>query len=531
MYLSHFKLVKKPFDIGPNPEFLWLGEKHREGLATLKYGILENKGFLMFTGDVGTGKTALIRAIEKEIQAKIIVVSIPDPGMDLLDFYNFMASELKMDRSFRSKGEFLVHFKRLTLDMASSYQRVLMIIDEAQRLTNDLLEEIRLLSNIDLGGKVFINTFFVGQSEFKAILAKNENRAVRQRIAVSYELSPLTAEEVRQYIEHRLKVAGATQEIFDPKAIRLIHGFSKGYPRLINIICDHALLSGYSLGVDSIGEDILKECFDELKITIGLNLHEETTMKRTEPQKNSHKTSLVPGKAEERNFSWRRAAVFAGIFTPLGVGWYLVGDRIPIELAYRGRGKELAPIQGLQAPKQGSLPQEASNVPTTGAPPLARTENASTVPLSLPPAIAPQAAVASHHSASTPPIAPVRTLSPTEDLRLKEFVVYFSQNSTEIPIYAQDIILAAASLLKSFPKTQARIEGHTDSIGDLAYNKFISERRAVSVKNYLESQEIEPHRLSVLGFGPENPLESNSTSDGRSKNRRVVIRIVTSNPR
>ncbi|RPI69095.1 MAG: hypothetical protein EHM38_07895, partial [Geobacteraceae bacterium] len=118
MYLSYYNLVKKPFDISPNPEFLWLGEKHREGLATLKYGILENKGFLMITGDVGTGKTALIRAIENEIQAKIIVVTIPDPSLSLMDFYNVMAAELNMGRSFENKGGFLIEFKKLILKAA-----------------------------------------------------------------------------------------------------------------------------------------------------------------------------------------------------------------------------------------------------------------------------------------------------------------------------------------------------------------------------------------------------------------------------
>ena len=269
MYLSYYNLVKKPFDISPNPEFLWLGEKHQEGLATLKYGILQNKGFLMITGDVGTGKTALIRAIENEIQAKIIVVTIPDPSLSLMDFYNVMAAELNMGRSFENKGGFLIEFKRLILKAASSHQRVLMIIDESQRLTSALLEEIRLLSNIDLGGNVLINTFFVGQSEFKALIAKNENRAVRQRITVSYELSPLTLDETRQYIGHRLKVAGASRPIFTPEAIRLIHGHSRGYPRLINIICDHALMSGYSRGVDRIDETIIKECGNELRIAIG----------------------------------------------------------------------------------------------------------------------------------------------------------------------------------------------------------------------------------------------------------------------
>ena len=182
----------------------------------------------MITGEVGTGKTALIRAIEHEIQAKIIVITIPDPSLSLMDFYNVMASELNMNRSFENKGGFLIEFKKLILKAASTHQRVLMIIDESQRLNSALLEEIRLLSNIDVGGKVLINTFFVGQLEFKAMLARNENRAVRQRITVSYELSPLTVDETREYIGHRLKVAGSSQPIFTPGAIRLIHSSPGG---------------------------------------------------------------------------------------------------------------------------------------------------------------------------------------------------------------------------------------------------------------------------------------------------------------
>ena len=342
--------IKKPFDISPNPEFLWLGEKHREGLATLKYGILENKGFLMITGDVGTGKTALIRAIEKEIQAKIIVVTIPDPNLSLMDFYNVMAAELNMGRSFENKGGFLIEFKKLILKAASSHQRVLIIIDESQRLSSALLEEIRLLSNIDLGGNVLINTFFVGQLEFKALIARNENRAVRQRITVSYELAPLTADETPQYIGHRLKVAGASRPIFTPEAIRLIHGYSQGYPRLINIICDHALMSGYSRGVDRIDEKIIKECGRELKVAIGSDPSEEKTMPPAEPQKKKPAAGLSPVPAADQSHPWRGALVFAGFLALLGLTWYFAGDRISNELARWGKGKELTTLQGQKAP-------------------------------------------------------------------------------------------------------------------------------------------------------------------------------------
>ena len=588
MYLSHYKLDKKPFDISPNPEFLWLGEKHREGLAILKYGILENKGFLMITGDVGTGKTALIRSIENEIQAKIIIVTIPDPSLSLMDFYNIMAAELNMGRSFENKGGFLIEFKRFILKAASSHQRVLIVIDESQRLTSALLEEIRLLSNIDLGGNVLINTFFVGQLEFKALLARNENRAVRQRITVSYELSPLTADETPKYIWHRLKVGGTSQPIFTPEAIRLIHSYSRGYPRLINIICDHALMSGYSRGVDRIDEKIIKECGDELRVAIGSDPHEEKPMPPAELPKKKPAAGLSPVPAADQSRPWRGALFFAGFLSLLGLTWYFAGDRISNELARWGKGKELATLQGQKAPaltgetpdrvpplasdsgvtsklqevpaakpsqealtktkketpavtpSKASPPQAVPSVAPTAPAPVdssaaVKTETVAAVPITTPPPVsvspppsAPQASgVPPQAAAAAPPAAVAAKPPSTESVRLKEFVVYFTQNSTEIPIYANDILSNTANFLKSVPESQALIEGHTDSIGDPAYNRFISAERAASVRNYLIGQGIEARRLAASGLGPEKPIESNNTPEGRSKNRRVVIRIVT----
>jgi general secretion pathway protein A len=586
MYLSYYHLVKKPFDISPNPEFLWLGEKHREGLATLKYGILQNKGFLMITGEVGTGKTALIRAIENEIQAKIIIVPIPDPSLSLMDFYNIMAAELNMGRSFENKGGFLIEFKRFILEAASSHQRVLIIIDESQRLSSALLEEIRLLSNIDLGGKVLINTFFVGQLEFKALIARSENRAVQQRITVSYELLPLTADETQQYIGHRLKVAGASKPIFTPEAIRRIHSYSKGYPRLINIICDHALMSGYSREVDRIDEKIIKECGNELRVAIGSDPPEEKTMPPAAPQKKEPAAGISPVSAADRHRPWRGAVVFGGFLVLLGLTWYFAGGRISDELARWGKGKESTTLQGQKPPAstekktdrvsplasdigvQPKLQEVPAAKPspedsiktnketpsvTSGAasPPqtvpaaapttlttvdstaAVKTETVTAVPITPPPVFVSPPPVARPAPEVLPQVAasgPSETVaakpSATESSRMKEFVVYFTQNSTEIPIYAKDILLTTANLLKAFPETQALIEGHTDSTGDPAYNKFISGERATSVRNYLVEQGIEARRLVASGLGFEKPMESNSTTEGRSKNRRVVIKIV-----
>lgn len=561
MYLSHYGLSKKPFEISPDPDFLWLGENHREGLAILKYGILENKGFLLITGEVGTGKTALIRAIEKEVQARAIIVTIPDPGMSLMDFYNFMASELHMDRSFKNKGEFLIHFKKLILNAFSSYRRVLLIIDESQRLNHELLEEIRLLSNIDLAGKVLINIFFVGQTEFRQILARDENRAVRQRITVSYHLPPLTPEEVVKYISHRLAVAGASREIFTPDALQSVYRFSKGFPRLINIVCDHALMTGYARALERVDAKIIRECGEELRVTIGAGLPEPEDQRPARPP--AREVAPRPSPSEGRQpRAARSMVIFATFALLLGIGWHFWGDRVSDELERWGRGKELRRTQGsMESEGSGNLnfvpPLRVESGPREPKPAEAAADaSRETAPLASKPAsaAAPKAESGEQAPAPGPPMAEPHTVSPppaiavepaakptppapgpstpaaAEPFKLKDFIVYFTQNSVEIPLYANDVLATAAALLKTNPRTSGIIEGHTDSTGDPGYNKLVAENRAIAVKTYLVQLGIEPFRLAIEAFGPDKPMDTNSTSEGRSKNRRVVIRIVPGKP-
>ena len=148
MYLSYYDLASKPFQISTDPKFLWLGEKHKEALATLRYGVWDNKGFLLLTGDVGTGKTTLINALINNIKGKVIVATVPDPGLEKMDFFNYIANAFKIKKVFQSKGSFLIYFKYFLLHVYKKKGKVLLIIDEAQRLNQELLEEILLLSNI-----------------------------------------------------------------------------------------------------------------------------------------------------------------------------------------------------------------------------------------------------------------------------------------------------------------------------------------------------------------------------------------------
>ncbi|MDX2440848.1 MAG: AAA family ATPase, partial [Desulfobacterales bacterium] len=268
MYLSHYNFTEKPFQITTDPKFIWLGEKHLEALSTLKYGILENKGFLLLTGDVGTGKTMLVNCLVTKLDIETIIATIPDPDLEILDFFNSLADSFKINKKFESKGGFLVHLKAFLHKAHAENKSVLLIIDEAQRLNHKLLEEIRLLSNIELYSKKLINIFFVGQNEFNDILMEEKNRAVRQRIALRYNIDPLTERETEEFIKHRLEVAGAKGNVFSTSAIHEIYLFSGGYPRLINVMCDHALLTGYTKGMKKVSVKIIRECAEELKIPV-----------------------------------------------------------------------------------------------------------------------------------------------------------------------------------------------------------------------------------------------------------------------
>ncbi|MCK4984448.1 MAG: AAA family ATPase, partial [Desulfobacterales bacterium] len=198
-----------------------------------------------------------------------LIATIPDPDLQIMDFFNLLAYEFKMNKTFASKGDFLIQFKQFLLESYDSDKKVLLIIDEAQRLNLELLEQIRLLSNIEMDYRKLINIFFVGQIEFNQMLMEEKNKAVRQRIAVSFQLEPLTEKETADYIDHRLKLAGSNGGIFKPAAMREVFSLSNGYPRLINIICDYALMTGYSSGLQIIDAGVIKGCGKELHISIG----------------------------------------------------------------------------------------------------------------------------------------------------------------------------------------------------------------------------------------------------------------------
>jgi type II secretory pathway predicted ATPase ExeA len=264
MYLFHYNLAEKPFEINTDPKFLWLGEKHKEALAILEYGVVSHKGFLLLTGEVGTGKTTLINALLKGLYDDTIVANVKDPKLDVIGFFNLISRLFKIRQIFDHKEHFILHFSKVLRRAHLNNKRFLLIIDEAHTLSKELLEQIRLLSNIELPEKKLINIFLVGQPELNRLLLSPECRALRQRIVLAYHIKPLEKNETREYIRHRLRVARAKTELFSRNAMDEIHRLSNGYPRLINILCDQALWTGYLREMKSITPAVIRECSEEL---------------------------------------------------------------------------------------------------------------------------------------------------------------------------------------------------------------------------------------------------------------------------
>jgi len=264
MYLSFYKLSEKPFNISTDPRFLWRGEKHQEALANLKYGLQEANGYVVLTGDVGTGKTTLVNALIETLADNVLIANINHPTLDIVEFFRLVAKTYDASVEITNKTEFLLFFRSFLQKKHAAGKNVLLVIDEAHRLSKELLEEIRLLSNMEQAGKKLINIFFVGQNELKEVLLCSTCRALRQRITLFYDIEPLSEDETLDYVVHRLKVAGTDEQVFTLAAIHAIHNFTRGYPRLINILCDRALLTGYVKEQRLIDADIVIECAREI---------------------------------------------------------------------------------------------------------------------------------------------------------------------------------------------------------------------------------------------------------------------------
>jgi general secretion pathway protein A len=266
MYLAHFQLKKEPFGMAPDPEFLWIGSQQARLFETLSDAVFNREGSVLLTGDIGTGKTAMVKSLARQDGVAAVFVTAGGPDLSGLDFYHVLAAEFQMDRRFESREQFRADFSAVLAQRFGAYRKVIIVIDEAQRIGRGALQDLIALSSLQPAGKKLVKILLVGQLAFNA----EADGGALPGIAARCCLEPLTEGDSRDYIAHRLKAAGREQPLFNADAVREIHALSKGYPRLINIICDHALLYGYSANLEQIDGGVIRECSRDLSVALEL---------------------------------------------------------------------------------------------------------------------------------------------------------------------------------------------------------------------------------------------------------------------
>jgi len=252
MYNKFFGFKESPFNLTPNSKFFFASHKHTEALDSLVYAINQRKGFVVITGEIGSGKTTVCRTLLSRLDRHTQVALITNTHLNSKDLLTMVLEDLEIEFSNGSKAKLLSQLNSYLIDQIKQDNNVVLIIDEAQNLKPNVLEEIRMLSNLETETEKLIQIILLGQPELK------------QKLAVYFHLSPLTEEETREYILHRLKIAsGSDHQYMTPEALNLVYTFSKGVPRLINQICDNAFLTGYVAEKSIIDESVMKEVIIE----------------------------------------------------------------------------------------------------------------------------------------------------------------------------------------------------------------------------------------------------------------------------
>ena len=268
MYESFFDLTRKPFSITSSPSFLFLSRRHREALAHLTYGIKERVGFIEITGEVGTGKTTICRTLLNQLDEKTKTAFIFNSNLSESQLMQTIVEDFGIKTAQRSKGALFSELNRFLLRQLTLGNNVVLIIDEAQNLSAKLLEQVRMLSNLESENEKLLQIVLVGQPELRDKLNSPSLRQLRQRIAVRYHIEALNREEVGQYIAHRLALSGGTNgkaPVFAESALEAIYQYSQGIPRLINLVCNKALLTGFVLDERNITDEIIKRSVSELE--------------------------------------------------------------------------------------------------------------------------------------------------------------------------------------------------------------------------------------------------------------------------
>ncbi|HXB56613.1 MAG TPA: AAA family ATPase [Vicinamibacteria bacterium] len=266
MYEAYYGFVEKPFNLTPDPKYLYLSRRHAEAFAHLEFGRRERGGFILITGEVGTGKTTLARYFLGRLPENTATAVVLYPALTAAELLRSILEDLHVPAPGTSLKELVDTLHRFLLDSRPRGREVVLLIDEAQDLSAEVLEQIRLISNLETDTEKLIQIVLMGQSELQELLARRELRQLAQRVTARYHLSPLSRPETEEYVRHRLSVAGGTGKVtFTPAALRAVHRRAAGIPRLINLICDRSLLAGFVSGTRVIEAGMVRRAADEVK--------------------------------------------------------------------------------------------------------------------------------------------------------------------------------------------------------------------------------------------------------------------------
>ena len=264
MYLEFLGLREKPFSVTSDPAFLYLSKRHREALSHMLYGIRERKGFIEITGEIGTGKTTLCKALLRQLDPNTKTALVLHSGLSELQLLQTITQDFGLDPTKNDRLHLFNAFNRFLLDQATLGNNLVLIIDEAQNLSLRLLEQVRMLSNLETDKDKLIQIILVGQPQLQEKLNQPALRQLQQRIGVRYHITPLDLDEIQTYIDHRLRVAGSNGSLtWTPDAIEEVFQCSKGIPRLINLICDRTLLACYVFRIKLVDRAIVRRSYQE----------------------------------------------------------------------------------------------------------------------------------------------------------------------------------------------------------------------------------------------------------------------------
>ncbi len=267
MYKSFFKLQSNPFNTNPDPRFLYMMPHTREALAGLEYGITARKGFIVLTGEVGTGKTTLLRsALASFDSSRVFTSFLFNPRLEVLELLEFILADFGITVETKTKSSMLIALNRWLIERFRRQETCVLVIDEAQSLSLELLEEIRLLTNLETSSEKLLQIVLSGQPELEDKLRQPALRQLRQRVSLWCRTIPLRPEETGDYIAERLRIAGTTQKIFLPDAVQAIQQASHGIPRVINLICEHALVDAYADQTQQVSAGVIQAVARDLDL-------------------------------------------------------------------------------------------------------------------------------------------------------------------------------------------------------------------------------------------------------------------------